>query len=107
MLNLLIVNLFLAVNIDWDNIFTPLGELFLGGDSTIGIIGDNQMLVGLILFSFLFIMTLMFGLGMLVGSVAIIPSLFAVFQFIPSLQIIVAIICGLLFGITLHKIIKR
>lgn len=73
---------------------------------TQSIIGDD-MLFGLFIFMILFILTLMFGLGMLVGSVVIIPSLFAVFQYIPDLRIIVAIICGLVFGLGLHRLVRR
>lgn len=97
-----------SVSTDWDSIFGKIAELFTGdGGELEGIIGDNLMIVGLFLFLVLFLMTLMMGLGMLVGSVVIIPSLFAVFQYIPSLQIIVAIICGLLFGFALNRIVRR
>jgi len=100
--------MFGIINIDWDGILGPIGELFLGdGGELEGVIGDNIMIVGLFIFLVLFLMTLMMGLGMLIGSVVIIPSLFAVFQYIPSLQIIVAIICGLIFGFALNRIVKR
>jgi len=97
-----------AISLDWSDILDPIGELFLGDGADVeGVIGDNLMIVGLFIFLVLFIMTLTMGLGMLIGSVAIIPSLFAVFQWVPSLQIIVAIVCGLIFGFGLNRIIKR
>ena len=52
-------------------------------------------------------MVLLAGIGMLVGSVAILPIFFLVFQYIPPLKIIVAIISGLLLGITMNRLIKR
>ena len=97
-----------GVGVDWPGLLDPIGELIFGdGLETEGVIGDNIMIAGLFLFLVLFAMTLIMGLGMLIGSVVVIPSLFAVFQYIPSLQIIVAIICGLLFGFALNKIIRR
>ncbi len=97
-----------GVGADWPGLLDPIGELIFGdGLDTEGIIGDNEMIAGLFLFLILFAFTIIMGLGMLIGSVVIIPSLFAVFQYIPSLQIIVAIICGLLFGFALNKIIRR
>lgn len=97
-----------AIELNWSDILDPIGELFLGDGADLeGVVGDNLMLVGLFVFLILFIMTLTMGLGMLIGSVAIIPSLFAVFQWVPSLQIIVAIVCGLIFGFGLNRIIKR
>ena len=97
-----------GVGVDWPGLLDPIGELIFGdGLDTEGVIGDNEMIAGLFLFLVLFAMTLIMGLGMLIGSVVIIPSLFAVFQYIPSLQIIVAITCGLLFGFALNKIVRR
>lgn len=97
-----------AVDIDWSKIIDPIGELIFGNDAGLeGIIGENEMVAGLFLFMILFLFTLIMGLGMLIGCVAIIPSLFAVFQYIPSLQMLVAIICGLLFGFALNRVVKR
>ena len=99
----------LIININWDNITNPIYELFAGNESQglEGVIGNDPMLLGAFIFLILFVLTLMFGLGMLVGSVVIIPSLFAVFNYIPDLRIIVAIICGLIFGLGLHRLIRR
>lgn len=98
----------LGLSTDWSEILDPIGELFTGdGGDLEGVIGDNLMIVGLFIFLVLFLFTLMMGLGMLVGSVVLIPSMFAVFQYIPSLQIVVAIICGLLFGFALNRIVRR
>jgi len=96
-----------AIDIDWGEILTPIGELFLGNENIEGVIGDNQIIVGLFIFMVLFLFTLMMGLGMLVGSVVIIPALFAIFQYVPTLQIIVAILCGLIFGFALNRIVRR
>ena len=99
----------LLIDLNWDNITRPIYELFAGNDTTgvEGVIGNDPMLIGAFLFLILLILTFMFGLGMLVGSVVIIPSLFAVFDFVPDLRIIVAIICGLLFGLGLNQLIRR
>lgn len=107
----------LTLNINWSQITDPIGKMFSGGETyigldglnhtTTGIIGADPMLLGAFIFFVLFVLTLMFGLGMLVGSVVIIPSLFAVFQYIPDLRIVVAIICGLVFGLGLHKLVRR
>ena len=103
------MNILGFVDINWDNILIPIGDMFLGNNNGLeGIFGaDNQLVVGLFVFLVLFLMTLMMGLGMSVGSVIILPSLFAVFQWIPPLRITTAIISGLLLGFALHKIIKR
>ena len=99
----------LLIDLNWDNITRPIYELFAGNDTTgvEGVIGNDPMLIGAFLFLTLLILTFMFGLGMLVGCVVIIPSLFAVFDFVPDLRIIVAIICGLLFGLGLNQLIRR
>jgi hypothetical protein len=111
-----IIATIMAININWSSITDPIGRLFSGGTwidpstglphEIEGIMGD-PLLTGLFLFLIFFILTMVFGLGMLIGSVVIIPSMFAVFQYIPELRIIVAIICGLIFGMGLHKLIKR
>ncbi len=109
----------LTLNVNWTGIFDGIGRLFTGGNYTtpggnvsqvIGIFGgglDTQALLGIFLFMILFLLTAMWGLGILVGSVAIIPSLFAVFGYIPQLRIIVAIILGLLFGLGLNRFVRR
>ena len=99
----------LLIDINWNNITNPIYELFVGNESQgiEGVLGNDIMLLGAFLFLILFVLTLMFGLGMLVGSVVILPSLFAVFNYIPDLRIIVAIICGLIFGLGLHRLIRR
>jgi hypothetical protein len=105
-----------VIPVNWSAITDPIGRMFNGGSwidpatgtthSITGIMGDPT-LTGLFLFLILFVLTMVFGLGMLVGSVVIIPSLFAVFQYIPELRILVAIICGLIFGMGLHRLVKR
>lgn len=107
-MNLLSLLLPVFVDLNWSEIFKPLYEMFMGNETSgmTGIIG-NEFLLGGFIFLILLLLTLMFGLGMLIGAVVIIPSLFAVFNFIPDLRIIVAIILGLVIGIGLHHLIKR
>jgi hypothetical protein len=114
-MNTILLNIILAINVNWSSITDPFNRLFFGGNYTTfdgttipvnGIFGDPT-LAAIFIFFILFLLTLMAGLGMLVGSVVIIPSLFAIFQYIPDLKIIVAIICGLTFGLALHKLVRR
>lgn len=67
----------------------------------------SDLLIGVVLFMFFMILTLIIGLGMVVGSVVLIPSLFLVFQYIPDIKIIVAIVIGMLVGLALNKLIRR
>ena len=98
----------LAINLDWGDITNPIYELFMGNETSgiTGIIGD-EMLLGVFLLLVFMLLTFMFGLGMLVGSVVLIPALFSVFKWIPNLRIIVAMMLGILFGLALHRFIKR
>lgn len=95
-----------TVNVNWSNIIDPIHDMFLGNEDTEGIMEDETF-VGIFIFVVLLIFTLFAGLGMIIGSVVIIPSLFAIFQYVPSLQIVVGIISGLIFGFALHRIVKR
>jgi hypothetical protein len=87
------------------NITEEIGRIFT--DPAIGIFAANPELMGIFIFIILFVLTLIFGLGMLVGSVVIIPTLFLVFQWIPDLRIVVAMIMGLIFGMALNRMVKR
>ena len=102
-----IASILMAVDIDWSDIIDPIGRMFTGNESIEGIMGGDSILLGVFIFMILLVLTLMFGLGMLVGSVILIPSLFAVFNYVPSLRVVVAIICGLIFGLGLHKFVRR
>jgi len=106
---LFLINILFAVDLNWSIITDGIYELFAGNETSglDGVIGNDPILIGAFIFLVLFILTLIFGLGMLVGSVVFIPTMFALFQFIPDLRIIVAIICGLVFGLGLHRLIKR
>ena len=84
-----------------DNITGPIGEMITD------MFGGNDLLIGVFLLVMFTILTFLFGLGMLVGSVVIIPTMFAVFRYIPSLRIVLAIFLGLVFGLALNKFIKR
>ena len=94
---------------NWENITTPIYELFIGNETSgvQGVLGNDPMLLGAFVMIVFLVLTLILGLGMLVGSVVLIPSLFSIFNYIPDLRIIVAIICGLLFGMGLHQLIRR
>jgi hypothetical protein len=88
-------------DMDWSNIIDPIGEMFQD------IMGYDENLLGIFILLIFLIMTVMFGLSILIGTVVLIPALFAVFQYIPPLRIIVAIILGLIFGMGLHKLFRR
>jgi hypothetical protein len=106
-------------NVNWTTIFDGIGRMFTGGTYTdpsgvshtvTGIFGggfDTQAIMGLFIFIILFILTAMWGLGILIGSVAIIPSVFAVIGYIPELRIIVAIVVALIFGLGFNRFIRR
>ena len=106
-------------NVNWTTIFDGIGRMFSGGTytdpggvthSVTGIFGggfDTQAIMGLFIFIILFILTAMWGLGILIGSVAIIPSVFAVIGYIPELRIIVAIVVALIFGLGVNRFIRR
>jgi hypothetical protein len=89
----------------FENITRDIGRIFT--DPTNGIFGAEPALMGLFIFLILLVLTLIFGLGMLIGSVVLIPSMFLIFQWVPDLKIIVAIIMGLILGMFLNKLIKR
>ena len=82
-----------------DDVLGPIGETF-------GQITGSDAIIGILVFLFFFIFTMLLGLGMLVGSTVIIPAMFVVFKFIPSFAIIVALILGIIFGLGLNRIIK-
>jgi len=92
---------------DFINIFMSIESV--GGDvvNTYSDILGNSALIGILLFIFFFTLTLILGLGMLVGSVVLLPAMFMVFEFADDFKIIVAIILGLIFGMALNKIIRR
>jgi len=67
----------------------------------------SDQIIGILIFLFFLIFTLILGLGMVIGSVVMIPALFLVFKYIPDMRIFVAIFLGLLVGLGLHKFINR
>jgi hypothetical protein len=68
---------------------------------------SNPLLIGVIIFLF-FTMFALFLLIPFGGLVVIeVPVLFAVFEFIPALRIVVGILLGLLIGLGLLKWIRR
>jgi len=102
-----LLTILLAIDIDWGDITEPIYRLFMGNETVEGIFAGDSMLLGIFIFIILFILTLMFGLGMLVGSVVIIPSLFAIFNYIPGTRALIGILAGLIFGLALHKLVRR
>lgn len=97
------------LDINWSGIIDPIYELFAGNTTKglNGIFNGNELLLGVFILLLFFVLTLLFGLGILIGIVVLLPSLFAVFGYIPNLRIIIAIICGLIFGLGLHRLVRR
>jgi len=107
------------LEVNWTGIFDGIGRMFTGGNytdsqgndkSVTGIFGggqDTMALFGLFIFLILFLLTALFGMGILVGSVVIIPSVFAVIGYIPELRVVVAIIAGLIFGMGVNRFVRR
>ena len=103
------------VNVNWTGTLNDIQRMFLGGNwtdalgfhSLDGIFGGSTELMAIFIFLFFLIMTFFLGLGMLVGSVVLIPAMFAIFQWVPSLKIIVGLICGLIFGFALQRMYRR
>jgi len=106
-----------AIDLNWNDVIDPIGRIFTGGNITDPITGNithvtgmfegDPMIFGAFLFIAFLLLTLMFGLGLLIGSVILIPISFAVFKYIPDLRIIIAIFSGLIFGLALHRLIRR
>ena len=105
------------INIDWGSVIDPIGRMFTGGNITDPITGNvshvtgmfegDPMLLGAFIFMIFLILTLIMGLGLLIGMTILIPASFVVFKYIPDLRIIVAIFSGLLFGLALQRLIRR
>lgn len=94
----MIDDLFILATIQ--TVIDSIGGMFMG-------IFGSELYLGIFIFLFLMIFTLVLGLGMLVGSVVLIPGLFLVFKYIPSGRIILAIVLGLFVGIGLNQLIRR
>ena len=99
---------YMSIDVNWSQYTDPIYHMFMGdGQNITGIFEGDSELFGIFIFFILLLLTLMWGLGMLVGMVVILPSLFLIFQWEPNLRIIVAIIAGLGFGLALHRLIRR
>lgn len=108
MIMALIAQILLIIDIDWGDYTDPIYELFMGSEGTEGVLGnDAGYLLAAFIFIIFLILTLMFGLGMLIGSVILIPASFAIFDFVPPFRIVFALIAGLVFGLALHKLVRR
>ena len=84
----------------WSDVTDPIMEMLMG-------IFGSELILGVFIFLIILIFTFIFGLGMLVGIVPLIPAMFIVFGFIPSGRIILALILGFVVGIGLNKLIRR
>jgi len=88
-------------------ILTASGDIFHEiYQSMHNLMGSDLILAGII-FLFFFVFTLILGLGMLIGSVVLIPAMFLLFEFVPDLKIFIALFLGLFVGLALHKFINR
>jgi len=88
-------------------IVLSMGDVFSEIHDSFATLLGSDLLLGALIFLFFLVFTLILGLGMLVGSVVLLPAMFLVFEFVPDLKIIVAIFAGLLVGLGLHKFINR
>lgn len=106
----------------WTNISQDIGRMFFGGNYTnatgvvvpvegifgpIGGPGIGSIMIGMLILMFFLVITAIYGMGIVIGSSILLPAFFAVFQYIPSLRIIVAIIVGVCVGLGLHRLVKR
>lgn len=106
-----------ALSVNWSNIVDPVGRMFTGGNITdpitgntthvTGMFGGDPTLFAVFLFLAFLLLTLMFGLGLIVGSVVLLPISFYIFRWVPDFRIIVGILAGLIFGLALHRLIRR
>jgi hypothetical protein len=98
--------------------FFPLVSISATADPTFDDVGEeigsafdllfgSDLLLGVFIFLVIMVLTFIFGFGMVVGSVVLIPSMFLVFEFIPSARIMFAIIIGIIVGLGLQKLIRR
>ena len=88
-------------------VLTAMGDIFHEiYEAFYTLFGSTEM-IGVIVFLFFLIFTLILGLGMLIGSVVLIPAMFLVFEFVPDMRIFLAIFAGLIVGLGLHKLINR
>ena len=99
----------MSMDVNWSQYTDPIYHMFMGDPSQniTGIFEGDSQLFALFVFFILFLLTLMWGLGMLIGMTVIIPSLFLVFQWIPQLRVMIAIFAGLGFGLALHRLMRR
>ena len=67
----------------------------------------GEIAIGIFVFLFFVIITFILGLGILVGSVVLIPAMIVVSHFIGDFRIILAVILGLIFGMALNKMVRR
>lgn len=95
------------MNIPTGFVLLAMGDIFHEIYSAFYTLFGSDLVLGVMIFLFFFVFTLILGLGMLVGSVVILPSMFLVFEYVPDLKIFVAIFAGLFVGMGLHKFINR
>jgi len=88
-------------------ILTAMGDIFGEIYESFYTLFGSDLIIAGIIFLFFLVFTLILGLGMLVGSVVLLPAMFLIFDFAPDLRIFIAIIAGLIVGLGLHKLINR
>ena len=104
-----LLTIIMMINVDWGDYTDPIYDMFMGNESQglTGIFAGDSYLLAAFIFIIFLILTLIFGLGMLVGSVILLPASFAIFDLVPSMRVIIAIMCGLIFGLGLHRLVRR
>lgn len=98
------MNTILTINLI---VLTSMGDIFQNIYDAFYTLFGSDLIIGGIVFLFFLVFTLILGLGMLVGSVVLLPAMFLVFDFVPDMRIFVAIFAGIIVGLGLHKIINR
>lgn len=84
----------------WTNITQPFSYL------AENLLGD-PLITGLVIFLFIMFFALMLYIPFEALVVIMLPTLFLVFNYIPQLQIVVALLVGILIGLGLLKWIRR
>ena len=83
------------------------GDIFHEIYESMSTLFGSDLILGAMIFLFFLVFTLVLGLGMIIGSVVLIPAMFLIFDYVPDLRIFVAMFLGLIVGLGLHKFINR
>lgn len=77
-------------------------------NSSYGIFGTyDPVFFWLFVFFIFLLLTFIFGLGMVVGIIILIPASFLIFHEIPNFRIILMIFLGIAFGLALNRLVRR